>query len=384
MFDVARLPAERIARWKQVESAFAEPYVGISTDGGVLDGLRPLRDEGFDPGPSVIAARELVGLLSSEDRRLLCYPIDANEWRQWTNAYATWVPHGLPLWETTGEARAAVQHLLQMGLGRTGFDETRACMQLNETLAELYGDHDNLGEWTYRFALFGTPSSTEPWGWQLHGHHVDISFFVVGRQVSLCPVFLGAEPNVADTGRFAGVRAFDDERAQGLAMYRSLTQSQLDDAVLCPSMRGEDLPAHLNHPTEGRLQAGAGQDNLVLAFEGLSARSMSGGQRDQLLALCDVYVRRWPAGPARAKLQEIVEHLDDTWFAFVGTGDEHRPLYYRVHSPVLLIEFDHHKGVFLDNPEPEPFHVHTIVRTPNGGDYGKDLLRLHYENEHAS
>jgi hypothetical protein len=24
-------------------------------------------------------------------------------------------------------------------------------------------------------------------------------------------------------------------------------------------------------------------------------------------------------------------------------------------------------------------HVHSVVRTPNGNDYGKDLLRLHYE-----
>ena len=24
-------------------------------------------------------------------------------------------------------------------------------------------------------------------------------------------------------------------------------------------------------------------------------------------------------------------------------------------------------------------HIHTIVRTPNGNDYGKDLLRMHYE-----
>ncbi len=24
-------------------------------------------------------------------------------------------------------------------------------------------------------------------------------------------------------------------------------------------------------------------------------------------------------------------------------------------------------------------HIHTVVRTPNGDDYGKDLLRQHYE-----
>jgi hypothetical protein len=24
-------------------------------------------------------------------------------------------------------------------------------------------------------------------------------------------------------------------------------------------------------------------------------------------------------------------------------------------------------------------HIHVVVRTPNGNDYGKDLLRLHYQ-----
>jgi Protein of unknown function (DUF3500) len=46
---------------------------------------------------------------------------------------------------------------------------------------------------------------------------------------------------------------------------------------------------------------------------------------------------------------------------------------------VVLIEFDHQQGVVLNNNEPERFHVHAIVRTPNGNDYGMDLLRLHYE-----
>jgi hypothetical protein len=45
---------------------------------------------------------------------------------------------------------------------------------------------------------------------------------------------------------------------------------------------------------------------------------------------------------------------------------------------VVLIEFDHHSGIFLANQDPARFHVHSIVRTPNGGDYGVDLLRHHY------
>ena len=49
---------------------------------------------------------------------------------------------------------------------------------------------------------------------------------------------------------------------------------------------------------------------------------------------------------------------------------------------MIFIEFDHHGGVFLTNAEPAKFHVHTIVRTPNGNDYGIDLLRLHYAQAH--
>lgn len=27
-------------------------------------------------------------------------------------------------------------------------------------------------------------------------------------------------------------------------------------------------------------------------------------------------------------------------------------------------------------------HVHSVMRTPHGNDYGKDLLRQHYEQSH--
>jgi hypothetical protein len=33
----------------------------------------------------------------------------------------------------------------------------------------------------------------------------------------------------------------------------------------------------------------------------------------------------------------------------------------------------------FDNDEPLRIHIHTVVRTPNGGDYGVDLLRQHHE-----
>lgn len=76
----------------------------------------------------------------------------------------------------------------------------------------------------------------------------------------------------------------------------------------------------------------------------------------------------------------VERHLDGTHFCWIGGTGEASPFYYRIQSPVVMIEFDHHGGVFLTNAEPEKFHVHTLVRTPNGNDYGLDLLRMHYEH----
>ena len=54
-----------------------------------------------------------------------------------------------------------------------------------------------------------------------------------------------------------------------------------------------------------------------------------------------------------------------------------------MHSPVVLREFDHQRPANLrqlakDPQAPNRQHIHVVVRTPNGNDYGKDLLRQHY------
>ena len=43
---------------------------------------------------------------------------------------------------------------------------------------------------------------------------------------------------------------------------------------------------------------------------------------------------------------------------------------------MIIVEFDHHSGVFLNNAQPAKFHVHTLMRTPNAGDYGMALRPL--------
>jgi hypothetical protein len=85
-------------------------------------------------------------------------------------------------------------------------------------------------------------------------------------------------------------------------------------------------------------------------------------------------------GHAKVRMAEVERHLDDTWFAWIGDSSPDSVFYYRIHSPVILIEFDHQTPIAMKGPKvPTRQHIHTVVRTPNGNDYGKDLLRQHYE-----
>ena len=99
-------------------------------------------------------------------------------------------------------------------------------MRLNDTLAELNdNDFDRYGEWRYHITVMGKPSATEPWGWQLDGHHAIINYFVLGDQVVMTPMFAGSEPVVATSGKYKGTSVLQDEQNQGLALIKTLTDA---------------------------------------------------------------------------------------------------------------------------------------------------------------
>ncbi len=124
------------------------------------------------------------------------------------------------------------------------------------------------------------------------------------------------------------------------------------------------------------------RDNLQLPHAGLRASELTAAQRTLLTGVIAEYVGNLPEGHAKIRMEEVVAHLDDTWFAWVGEAAADSVFYYRIHSPVILIEFDHQTPVAMPGPkEPGRRHIHTVVRTPNGNDYGKDLLRQHYARQ---
>jgi Protein of unknown function (DUF3500) len=351
----------------------AEPFKGITTDGKVVKGLFPIKPTGVSTAPARQAAEKFLALLTTEQRSKVLFPIDNAEWRKWMNQHF-YLRQGVSFQEMTPAQREAAFGLMSASLSAKGVRLTRDIMRLNETLAELTGDHEFLGEWLYFVTIMGKPSATEPWGWQLDGHHGIVNYFVLGDQVVMTPFFAGSEPVIATSGKYQGTAILQEEQEQGLRLIQALSDAQRKKAILNFSKTGN------NNLTE------AFKDNVVLDYAGVSVSELPARHQQQMIELAALYIGNINDGHAKVRMDEVKRHLDATYFAWIGGTDTASVFYYRIHSPMVLIEFDHQRPFALPGvPRNQPTrqHIHTVVRTPNGNDYGKDLLRQHYLQSHG-
>jgi hypothetical protein len=354
----------------QQTAALAEPFAGVRTSAGTVRGLYSVKASGVSTEPVRTAAAAFLATLTPTQTLRTQFGIDDPEWRRWFNIdNGLSVRQGVSLKEMTPGQRTAAFALMRASLSARGFALTEAIRKTDQTLRELNDGAPWLDEDLYYFTVMGVPSPTEPWGWQLDGHHLVINYFVLGDQVVMTPSFFGAEPAITRTGKYTGNAVLQEEQAAGLAFMQSLDADQRAQATLD------------SRKTDSSMQAGANADNLVLDYAGLRVGTLSPQQQARLLALIERFVGTQDEGHARVRMSEVAEHLDQTWFAWVGDVSDQAVFYYRIHSPVILIEFDHQRPVgstrINDPGKPTRDHVHTIIRTPNGNDYGKDLLGQH-------
>jgi hypothetical protein len=348
-----------------------QPFKGITTDGTPEPGLFPVRSTGVSTEPVTRAASAFLAALTPEQRSKTQYAVDDDEWRKWANVHR-YERQGVSFDEMGEPQKTAAHALLAASLSAKGLRLSQDIMRLNETLAELNDNNfAEYGEGKYWLTVMGTPSATDPWGWQLDGHHLIVNYFVLGDQVVMTPSFWGSEPAVATSGKYAGTSIMEDEQHAGLAMVRALTPQQRERAVLEPKKTGNNIRAQLF------------SDNVVLDYAGVPVSSFTASQREQLLDLVSLYTSNLRDAHARVHLADVEARLDETYFMWVGETNGDSVFYYRIHSPVVLIEFDHQTPVGLTHlyPRGVPYreHIHAVVRTPNGNDYGKNLLRQHYE-----
>jgi hypothetical protein len=324
----------------------------------------------------VAAADALLGKLSPHQRSLVQYHIDSPEWRSWSNPEFLLSDKGVRLDELPTETRDAAMGLLAATLSPEGYAKAVGAMRINGFLGELVRAPRVCNEFSYNLVLFGAPSATAPWGFSFYGHHLCLSVFLYRTQVVISPWFTGAEPNLIDSGPHAGTRILEEEEKLGLRLMRSLPADKQARAQVYKLLRDPAMPrGRWNHDDQRHL-CGAYRDNRVVPYEGLLVSEMDDAQRGLVRAILEQYLLYLPARARGIRLRQIEEWFHETYFCWIGGFGDEDAFYYRLQSPVVIVEFDHHSGVFLTNKEPAKFHIHTLLRTPNGGDYGMALRPL--------
>jgi Protein of unknown function (DUF3500) len=350
-----------------------KPYEGIVTSKGKEKGLFPVKSTGVTTSPVKEAGEAFLNSLTKEQLAKTQFEIDNKEWQKWANMdNGLYQRQGISIKEMTQEQRKLAFELMQKALSAKGLQLSKDIMKTDQTLRELNSNDPSYDEELYFFTIMGKPSMTEPWGWQIDGHHLVINYFILGDQVVMTPTFMGGEPIVTTTGKYAGNTIFQDEQNIGLKLMQSLSAEQQKQATLSPDKKRNDI------------QAEAFSDNKTMDYQGLPTTKMTEKQKEQLLNLANQYISNMEEGHAKIEMEDIKKHLDNTWFAWIGKTDSSAVFYYRIHSPVILIEFDHQGpvGIKGQGRDATRNHIHTMVRTPNGNDYGKDLLKEHLEKYH--
>ena len=365
------LPPRMMPMLERAKAGLAEPFRGIATNGEIVPGLFAINQTGVSLAPLLETARSFLSALTAEQRKLVTFEIGDEAWRKWSNIHPWLMRHGICLADLDGHQREAALALMRQAMSAAGYQSARDIMRLNEHALEITGKPEEYSEWFYWISLFGKPAPDAAWGWQIDGHHLNVNCFVLGDQLVLTPNFMGSEPVLARFGKYKGTRVFAAEEEQGSALMRALSSEERGRATI-----SKDLPSELF--------TAAFNDNRRIDLAGIRYDELSAEGRERLETLLATYVGRIRPGHAEIRYAEVKRHLRDTHFAWVGTFDDASPFYYRILSPVILVEFDHQSGIVYNNDTPSRDHIHTVVRTPNGNDYGKDLLRQHYaEHDHS-
>lgn len=306
------------------------------------------------------AANRFLASLTPEQRAKASFPFAEDERKNWH-----FVPierKGLALRDMTSAQKHLATALLSAGLSQQGFFKVETIMSLEDVLRIIeHGTGPERDPEKYYISIFGTPSADGTWGYRVEGHHISQNYTVAGGHVAGAPSFFGANPAEVREGPRKGLRALGAEEDLGRAVIQSLDPEQCKTAIVNKGAYKEILTF------DSRQAALKGQPS------GLQASGMNAKQFDLLLALLEEYARNMPEEIAEAREAQIKKAGKDIYFAWAGGTEKGEPHYYRVQTASFLIEYD--------DTQNNANHIHTVWRDFNG-DFGLDLLKLHYQASH--
>ena len=266
------------------------------------------------------------------------------------------------------EQKQAALALLRASLSADGYRKTQEIIALENVLLEIEGgkfkmqDGSRRDELNYHFSIFNDPANQEFWGWRFEGHHISFNFVgSKGKIIASTPSFLGSNPAIVLEGKDKGKEVLKMETQLGFAMVNSLSKEQLAMALFSTEAPREIYTSNNKEVTN--------LDPL-----GISYADLNQDQQKALEKLLMVYLGNYESGFSKSLLDKIkASGMDKLSFSWAGSLTPGKGHYYRIQSPVILIEYD--------NTQNNANHVHTVVRDLTN-DFGRDLLKEHYTESH--
>lgn len=328
------------------------------------------------------AGTQFINSLSEAQKSMIILPfLDDKQRTKWSNApIHSKARNGLPIGRLSLKQRYLLHDLLIASTSSQGYHKIWAAVRGDDELKsegenrELTSDkffdkNQSLGAIDYWVSFYGNPTKDKEWSYMFTGHHLAVNFTVIDGKATFVPMFYGADPAVISHGAHAGHQFLPQERRRGVELLNSLSDKQKLVAIVA-----KQYPSNKYGPTDF---AGPGKKDIERKYRGIKASEMSPAQRKLLWVLIEEYVNNADFDIAESQIAKIKNDGEQAiFFMWMGPENGSEKIFYRVHSPSILIDFVDQRTGFDWNT-----HPHIIVRDPSN-DYGEDWLERHIREAH--
>ena len=312
------------------------------------------------------AASAFLASLGKSELAKATFPFAGDERYEWH--YTPVGRNGLLISDMNAHQTDLAFKMMETGYSSSGYEMARQIIRLEPILGEYEAISNNVSQWQrieerYWFSVFGTPGSTEPWGWRVGGHHIGIIASVVGnREVAIHPLFFGSNPAEVKHGEHQGMRTLAEEEDWARSLVTAMTDDQKSVAIVDPVAPADILT------TVARVV----DPNMTPT--GISIGDLYDNQRDALINLIRHYVFRAADESAMNYWNQLErEGWDSLHFAWAGPLERWQGHYYNIRHDRFVIEYD--------NTQNGANHIHSVLRDYTH-DFGEDLLAAHYHAAH--
>ena len=314
----------------------------------------------------VIAANNFIASLNEEEKNKAIFELKDDHREGWYFIPDKFIkPNGKRkglLLKTMSPRQRLLSHaLLASAMSSDGYRQATTIMTLEAILHEIENKNPIRDPELYYLSIFGKPGLKGSWGWRFEGHHLSINVAISeGKLYSVTPSFFGTNP--AKTAENSGV--LKEEQDIAFELVNSLTDEQKKLAIL-PGKAPADIITK---------QERVADRNTFLPVKGIPFSELTKEQQSKLNHLINSYASKYR--------HEILEEIDgrkkihsnpQVHFAWAGGTKKGTGHYYRIQGKDFLFEYDNTQG--------GANHVHAVWRDFDG-DFGRDLLKEHYDKKH--